>query len=212
MLKNKAHRKAPTYFDYTYFEGKLKKSSYINYNILSRRIFWRDKIRIIRDVNGKLLDIGCAYGFFLKHIRTKNIKKYGMDISKTAVKNAKTRCRNITIQSAEDISFKDNTFDCVTAFDVFEHTHNPKKFLSEVYRILRPEGMFVMQTPNPKILGPIIPDRDITHINKMEERRLIKLLIHTGFQIRNIYGNFYIFSTKRMRRIAPNILIVSRKP
>ncbi len=199
------------YFDEEYFEGKFKKSSYLNYNIFKSRLFWRDKIKFIKKIKGKLLDVGCAYGFFLKHVNSNGVETYGLDISKVAVKKASKFCKKISIQSACNICFKDNVFNCITAFDVLEHLENPQEFLSEVYRVLKPGGILILQTPNPLILGRVIPDRDKTHVNKMREKKLIKLIKETGFRPKEVYGNFYFFSIKRLRKIAPNILILAEK-
>jgi len=44
--------------------------------------------------------------------------------------------------------FEDNCFDAVTAFELIEHLFDPDHFLKEVYRVLKPEGTFVLSTPN----------------------------------------------------------------
>ena len=148
------------YFDEEYFEGKFKKSSYLNYNIFKSRLFWRDKIKFIKKIKGKLLDVGCAYGFFLKHVNSNGVETYGLDISKVAVKKASKFCKKISIQSACNICFKDNVFNCITAFDVLEHLENPQEFLSEVYRVLKPGGKLFHYTPLPGVKrGRNFPDK-----------------------------------------------------
>lgn len=44
--------------------------------------------------------------------------------------------------------FIDNKFDCVTALEVLEHIYNTKRFLSEIHRVLKPNGYLILSVPN----------------------------------------------------------------
>jgi ubiquinone/menaquinone biosynthesis C-methylase UbiE len=61
------------------------------------------------------------------------------------------------------LPFVDGSFDVVTANMVLEHTDNPTALLSEVWRILRPKGVFVFHTPNrnypQSVLARWLPER-----------------------------------------------------
>ncbi len=46
------------------------------------------------------------------------------------------------------LPFEDSSFDVVISDYVLEHVEKPEQFLSEVYRVLRPEGHFLFRTPN----------------------------------------------------------------
>lgn len=52
----------------------------------------------------------------------------------------------------------DSSFDCVVAVEVLEHVEQDADFVSEVRRVLKPEGVFLMTTPNGDFLK--IPNRD----------------------------------------------------
>lgn len=48
----------------------------------------------------------------------------------------------------DELPLENNSVDLVTAFEVLEHLWNKDKVLEEVYRVLRPEGLFIVSTPN----------------------------------------------------------------
>jgi len=60
------------------------------------------------------------------------------------------------------LPFSDNTFEVVTANMVLEHIENPAALMSEVWRVLRPGGVFVFCTPNKyypaSLLASLLPE------------------------------------------------------
>ena len=114
--------------------------------LLSEFSFKKHKLRmklsasLVKD--GKILDVGCQDGnlrFFLN-----NCDYYGIDItSKHFQKDF-----NFILGEATRLPFKNENFDTVTALEVIEHLFNPWKFVEEIHRILGPQGVFVLSTPN----------------------------------------------------------------
>lgn len=166
--------------------------------------YWRRYLKKIKP-EGRLLDIGCGLGFFLKRIRD-IYETYGIDVSEYAVREARMVASKSKIQigSAEDLSFKSNFFDIVTAFDVVEHLKNPDLFFQRVYKILKKDGILVFSTPNIYSLGAIIKGkknqslkglpyksrkqqwhgwRDDTHISILPYEEWRKLLVQNRFKI-----------------------------
>ena len=92
-------------------------------------------------------------------VLSKKYKKvYGVDISPDAISYAKENWNADNIEfkvgSALDIPFLDNTFDEISAFEVFEHLNDWKKFLSEIKRVLKPGGLVYISTPNKTLYSP----------------------------------------------------------
>src|SRR5207249_11079689 len=46
------------------------------------------------------------------------------------------------------LPFRAQTFDCVTCLDVIEHRFDPRPLLRELRRVLRPNGILILETPN----------------------------------------------------------------
>lgn len=104
--------------------------------------------------SGKLLDIGCGLGFFVKKVNNyPNWQTFGYEISETAVDFAKNELKlaNIFCGKAEEANFPKNYFDIITLWDVIEHIPNPDKILNYISSILKEDGFLFIHTPNANI-------------------------------------------------------------
>jgi len=95
------------------------------------------------------LDVGCGTGRYLIHFLSLG-KTVGVDISKPMLEQAKknTNGHATLIQAdAENLPFKDNTFDVVTCSYLLENLNqpkdNPKKVLNEMCRVAKKKGQII---------------------------------------------------------------------
>lgn len=98
---------------------------------------------------GKLLDVGCSYGICVKVASDMGFLASGIEPAKGAAIYAKKILHVPVFQGTlEKAHFKKNSFDVVTLYDVLEHIPTIKPFLQEVRKILKPDGILVVQSPN----------------------------------------------------------------
>ncbi len=98
---------------------------------------------------GSLLDVGCAEGLFLELAVKEGWDVSGTEISEFAAKYGKEKIGlNIMHGELSDMKFPDNSFDAVTMWHVLEHTTDPVAILSEIRRILKDNGVFILAIPN----------------------------------------------------------------
>ncbi len=100
--------------------------------------------------DGRVLDVGCAYGLLLQRF-PKSYQKFGIDVSEHAVQKARERNPDADIQqhSAEDaFLFPDNYFDIVICNDVLEHLEHPTKALENIRRVVKSTGLVYLNLPN----------------------------------------------------------------
>jgi len=100
----------------------------------------------------KILDVGCGDGNFSVLLKEAcNAKElYGIEISKKGVESARkkgVKCYQLDIDE-EDFPFENDYFDAIFAGEIIEHLYDPDHLLDEVYRVLKPEGVFILTTPN----------------------------------------------------------------
>lgn len=101
------------------------------------------------DKGNKFLEVGCGLGFHLKKAKEIGWKEWGLDLDKKAVDKARSKL-GINVRSCDliDANFPKNFFTVVLARDVIEHLPDPIGFLQEVNRIMKKNGVLILQTPN----------------------------------------------------------------
>ena len=99
--------------------------------------------------SGKLLDIGCGNCRNLIPFAKAGFDCYGIDFSKEMLALARERCKkenvkiNLKLARAEKLPFKNESFDCCIFANVLHHVETDdgrKKALSEMIRVMKPEG------------------------------------------------------------------------
>jgi SAM-dependent methyltransferase len=98
---------------------------------------------------GSILDIGCGlYPFFL--LNTVFFEKHGLDkVHENREYDQRLKVSNYDIETGCNIPYEDNIFSVITMLAVVEHieSHKIAKVFSEVHRIMKPGGVFIITTP-----------------------------------------------------------------
>lgn len=97
---------------------------------------------------GKVLDVGCGGGSYLKALHRAGWETYGVDISHVATDNAKKLGLNVFTGELREAGFKDKYFDVIIMKHTLEHFHNPLENLKEAHRILKDNGFLQVEVPN----------------------------------------------------------------
>lgn len=111
-----------------------------------------DNLEILGDE--RVLDLGCGRGFYLKVLSSywSDLKLYGVDLNQDYLKTAKEILKGRRVQlikaDATKLPFSDNFFDRIIASEILEHIKDDQKALSEIYRVLKPNGIVMMTVPN----------------------------------------------------------------
>lgn len=109
-------------------------------------------------IEGKtVLDFGCGSGYGT-HMLSKHCKDItGVDISPDAVRFAAANYRNdnLTYRQIDDVQttplpYPDSSFDVVISFQVMEHIAQDAKYLREISRVLKKDGIVIIATPDRK--------------------------------------------------------------
>jgi len=107
--------------------------------------------------NAIILDVGCGAAYGLDFLSKTSKLAVGVDASSTAVSFARHRYgRDFELcnQDACALAFQDEIFDVVISFEVIEHLKDVEIFLANVNRVLKPEGLFIVSTPNKIYMSP----------------------------------------------------------
>lgn len=115
---------------------------------MSRAEFEKIRPRVLAEASGIVLEIGVGAGHNLP-LYTNVSKLYALEPSEELVAVAKTRAEHLSfpveflIAGAEDIPLSDQSVDTVVSTWTLCSVGDPKKVLSEIKRVLQPEGKFV---------------------------------------------------------------------
>jgi SAM-dependent methyltransferase len=149
---------------------------------------------------GRLLDVGTGYGFFPALMQSRGWKVMGLEASSRGARYGKKRWGlQILARPWEKASFHEEEFDVVTAFYVIEHLPDPLAFLSEVHRILRPNGMIVLRYPHTTPIKTILSLMRVNnrlyhlpfHLSDFSPQSMRRALAKVGFaQIKTVVGGF----------------------
>jgi SAM-dependent methyltransferase len=151
------------------------------------------------NVRGKLLDVGCGDGRFLRHAKEQGFEIWGIDFDKKSVENAK---RNLGIDTVFAMSLeefyeyakeKNLKFDVITFFEVLEHQDKPREFLEMVKGLLKEGGYIAGSVPNRErflreIYWKILhSDHPPHHFLRFSRRSLENALKLSGFENAHVY-------------------------
>jgi len=154
--------------------------------------------RFIANKSGRLLDVGCGLGHFVKKISSyPDWQVYGYEISRPAVEFAgnKLGLKNIYGGKVEKSDFPKKYFDIITLWDVIEHIPNPHPLLFYLGSILKDDGLLFVHTPNIKVQLPKAKIKKMIkgmragvhyleakdHINNYSVKTIKKVLYNNGF-------------------------------
>lgn len=174
------------YFEREYFELHPGKVKYLRYlaGLLS--------CHGLR--GGRVLDVGCGYGFLLAALEAAGYEAHGIEVSAHAAEQARRRIRGPVIQQGaeEPFPFPDGHFDAVTLLDVIEHLPGYPAALASCARCLRPGGKLFVITLNAHSLArPLLGRRwawhqDPTHVHMFSARMLRQGLEGAGLAVESL--------------------------
>jgi len=136
-------------------------------------------------------DLGSGDGAFIKLIQDDfpNSRIVGLDLDKSKIREASANDNvDFIVADVHFIPLQQSSCDIVTCLEVVEHINNFASFFNEIERVMKPEGTFVISTPNIRsfsaitasfvyaVLGKKYKAFDETHVNLYRPERIMKRL------------------------------------
>ncbi len=137
------------YYTQDYFTGG-RADGYANYRA-SESVLRQEFAKIVEFIRrfvpaGKLLELGCAYGFFLREAR-ECFQVAGIELSEDAAAHARARGLNVIGGIADEATLQQlGRMDVIVLLDVVEHLPDPFETLRLCKDYLNPRGILVMTT------------------------------------------------------------------
>lgn len=150
----------------------------------------------------RVLDVGCAYGFFLDVARERfsASELVGLDVTPEA-ERIQERGYRFERGFVEDVPLPEDHFDLVFLGDAFEHVRDPVRVADKLSRVLAPGGVLILTTVDfdaalARLLGRrwrlMKPPEHLFYWNR---RSLTEIFGARGLQSR--FGNYWLYLPKR---------------
>lgn len=132
-----------------------------------------------------VLDIASGEGYGSAMLAHAAISVVGVDIDDEAVAAARGRYvrENLRFEtgSATRIPLPDASVDVVTSFETLEHFGEHEQFMHELKRVLRPDGLLIISTPNRPVYSPPGATPNEYHVRELDRREFVQFL-ESGFR------------------------------
>ena len=143
--------------------------------------------------SGMLLDAGCGTGGFIRRASAwfPDLRFAGIDLFQIACELAHSRgTPRVARASATTLPFADNSMTVVTSLDVLQHIPDHEKAVAEIFRVLEPGGLAVINGPAYMWLWSYHDDATDTE-RRYTRPGMLRLLADAGFEeVRSTYWNF----------------------
>jgi SAM-dependent methyltransferase len=154
-----------------------------------------------------VLDAGCGAGQGAAYLARNGAKEVvAIDVAEEAVRYAFDHYRldnlRFSVMDCTHLGFVAGTFDFACSIEVIEHLRDIEKHLSEVYRVLRSDGIYLLSTPNKRRSSPTPGSMWPFHVKEFYPDELQQLLAGYFTQV-DMWGQCVpIYERHPLRKIA----------
>ncbi len=132
-----------------------------------------------------VLDVACGEGYGAAMVAETAYKVVGVDLSADVIQHAKNNYGHHTnlqfvTASCECLPFSDASFDFAISFETIEHIEQQKEFIAELARVLRPDGILILSSPNKRLYSDAHDYHNEFHVRELYRNELEELL-HVTF-------------------------------
>lgn len=145
-----------------------------------------------RYCSGKqVLDVASGLGYGTDYLRKSGANPIGLEIDGQSVEYSKYNFPSCTFMQGNAERMPDSwsrTFDVVVSFETIEHLKEPGNFLKEVFRCLRPGGLFICSTPNKSLY--LFDGHNRFHVKEFYFGEFLRF-IENSFRVRQVFGQSF---------------------
>ena len=161
-------------------QGRIRLEHYHRYTVILNLLSGKD-----------VLDVACGEGYGSSAMADVADSVTGVDISEISVQHAISTYRksNLSYQqgSASKLDFSDDSFDVVVSFETIEHLFEQEEMISEIGRVLRPDGVFIVSSPNRPVFHEEYGSENEFHVKELDFGEFDELL-RKEFSAVDYYG------------------------
>lgn len=128
-----------------------------------------------------VLDAACGEGYGAALLAAAAARVVGVDLSAKAVEHALARyagAGQLEFRRADvsELPFEDASFDRVVSFETIEHLSTQREMLAEFRRVLRPEGVLILSSPDREVYSEALGTDNPHHVRELSRDELLELV------------------------------------
>lgn len=202
----------PANFEENYWDTTIDPDGNIRKKKEEKEQFIKNAKSIIDYINtlkeGKILDIGCGYGYLLSVVNN-NWEKHGTELSNFTTKTA-SQYASIYTGDLLKSNYLPSSFDVISLYHVIEHLETPELYIKYINNLLKIGGKLIVSTPD---FNCITAQRfkenfrllhDQTHISLFSTESLKNMLYDNGFEVEKVEYPFFdseYFTKENLHRL-----------
>jgi len=138
---------------------------------------WLNKV----SKSDKILNIGCGYGYITKWLCDNKGTTVGIDDDPIVIKKAKEiqKYEHLYCDNFSKLNFKDNNFDSVFCYDALKKEKDIYKALSEIYRVLKVGGSFILMMP----IYSVVKEINLYNWMPLDKEEINNVISKCGFKV-----------------------------
>jgi ubiquinone/menaquinone biosynthesis C-methylase UbiE len=144
--------------------------------------------------NKTVLDIASGEGYGSNILSGEAKYVYGVDIDENTIEKAKKKYKKGNLEflvgSTSAIPLEDNTVDIVISYETLEHHDEHNEMMVEIIRVLKPEGMLLISTPDKYFYSDMRDYENKYHVKELYKNEFSEL-ISEYFDAFNLYSQSY---------------------
>ena len=177
-------------YDANYSAGYTKKAAKKKHRALHRV----KRLKKEYGISERWLDVGCSAGFVVEAAAYHGFQAFGVDIEKAGIDYGRKtlHLKNLSKGTLNEQHYPSNHFSAISAYDVLEHVPDLNSFLKELKRVLHPQGVLDLGTPDighwrvPKVLASWNEFKPSEHLYYFNRKTLSQILDKNGLRIDKI--------------------------
>ena len=131
-----------------------------------------------------VLDVASGEGYGAALLAESAAMVVGIDISPDAVQHARNRYGHLAnlefvTASCDSLPLADASFDLAVSFETIEHIQTQQAFIAELARVLRPDGVLILSSPNKHTYSDALDYHNEFHVHELYRNELENLLLGT---------------------------------
>jgi 2-polyprenyl-3-methyl-5-hydroxy-6-metoxy-1,4-benzoquinol methylase len=162
------------------------------------RLVHEQKIGLLRQPLGRVLDVGCAEGANADLLRARGATHLaGIELDEGFAARARERYDEVVQGSVpEDLAWPVESFDTVLCYDILEHLYDPWSVTARLARLLKPGGQMHVSLPNARskeLWLPLLREgrfryrpegvMDVTHVRFFGRRDAVEMVEAAGLAV-----------------------------